>query len=246
MPALGSRDIQLMNIDRMEDEGLGPRLLWTPARPPARATLSGRYARVEPIAAERHGGDLFEASHGAKGDPAIWTYLGYGPFTDEAAFRSWLVERSRSSDPLFFAVLDGASGRAAGMASYLRMAPTDGVIEIGHILLAPCLQDTRQATEAIFLMTRHAFDDLGYRRFEWKCDNANEPSRRAARRFGFVFEGVFRQHLIVKGRNRDTAWFSIIDGEWPARKQAFERFLAPENFDAEGRQKKSLSSLNGV
>ena len=143
-------------------------------------------------------------------------------------------------------MIDGKTGRALGCVTLMRFDQANGVIETGHIFFAPALQKTPLATEAIFLQAKHVFDDLGNRRFEWKCDNANEPSRRAAKRFGFVFEGLFRQHLIVKGRNRDTAWFSIIDGEWPARKKAFERFLSPDNFDAQGKQKVSLSSLNGA
>ena len=231
-----------MDIDRMEDEALGPRLVWTPARPPDPTTLSGRYARIEPVDAARQARDLFDASHGANGDPAIWTYLGYGPFADETAFASWLVERSRSSDPLFFTLLDSAAGRAAGMASYLRMTPMEGVIEIGHIWFAPNLQDTRHGTEAIFLMAKHAFDELGYRRFEWKCNARNEPSRHAAIRLGFTFEGIFRQHMIVKGRNRDTAWYAIIDRDWPAIRKAFEDWLDPANFDSDGRQLRALAA----
>jgi RimJ/RimL family protein N-acetyltransferase len=237
-----SKDIQPMEIETMEEEALGPRLAWRPVHAPVPTILSSRYARVEPVDAERHAHDLFEASHGPDGDPAIWTYLGYGPFCGEAAFRSWLTERARSSDPLFFAILDAASGRAAGMASYLRIAPGDGVIEIGHIWLAPRLQDTRQATEAIFLMARHAFDDLGYRRFEWKCNAGNEPSLRAATRLGFSFEGLFRQHMIVKGRNRDTAWYAIIDQDWPAIRKSFEAWLDPANFDPHGGQRRKLAA----
>jgi RimJ/RimL family protein N-acetyltransferase len=231
-----------MDIDRMEEEALGPRLVWTPARPPVPTILSGRYARIEPVDAARHARDLFDASHGANGDPAIWTYLGYGPFAGESAFRDWFAERGRSEDPLFFAVVDLASERAAGMASYLRMAPTEGAIEIGHIWLAPNLQDTRQGTEAIFLMAKHAFDELGYRRFEWKCNARNEPSRHAAIRLGFTFEGIFRQHMIVKGRNRDTAWYAIVDCDWPAIRKAFEDWLDPANFDSEGRQRRALAA----
>jgi RimJ/RimL family protein N-acetyltransferase len=210
---------------------------------PERRVLQGRFGRLEPLDEGKHGESLWRAVEGA--DP-MWHYLPYGPWRDEASFRAWLKERQALADPLYYAVLDNKSGRALGCVTLMRIDQPNGSIETGHIFYSPALQKTPLATEAVFLEAKHAFDDLGYRRFEWKCDNANEPSRRAARRFGFVFEGVFRQHLIVKGRNRDTAWFSIIDGEWPARKQAFERFLAPENFDAEGRQKKSLSSLNGV
>ncbi|HZT21106.1 MAG TPA: GNAT family protein [Dongiaceae bacterium] len=231
-----------MDIERMEDEALGPRLAWKPAIPPAREALTGRYVRVEPVDPRRHATDLFDASHGAGGDPAIWTYLGYGPFPDEAAFSAWLEERAASADPLFYALVEAASGRALGMASYLRIVPADGVIEVGHIWLAPALQRTRPATEAIFLMARHAFEALGNRRFEWKCNASNEPSRRAAIRFGFTFEGLFRQHMIVKGRNRDTAWYAMIDRDWPAIRRAFEAWLDPENFDAEGRQRRKLAA----
>jgi RimJ/RimL family protein N-acetyltransferase len=210
---------------------------------PERRMLQGRFGRLEPLDEAKHGESLWRSVEGAD---AMWHYLPYGPWRDEKSFRAWLRERQALADPLYYAVVDNQSGRALGCVTLMRIDQPNGSIETGHIFYSPALQKTPLATEAVFLEAKHAFDDLGYRRFEWKCDNANEPSRRAARRFGFVFEGVFRQHLIVKGRNRDTAWFSIIDGEWPARKQAFERFLAPENFDAEGRQKKSLSSLNGV
>ena len=164
-------------------------------------------------------------------------------FRTRAAFAAWLAERARSDDPLFFAIIEQASGKASGMASYLNIVPDMGCIEIGHIWFAPPLQKTRAATEAIFLMMRHVFDDLGYRRLEWKCNALNEASMRAARRFGFTYEGTFRQHMVVKGRNRDTAWFSLLDREWPAVRAAFERWLAPENFDAEGRQRMSLTAL---
>ena len=217
-----------------------PGLNWKPARRPEPARLEGETVRLEPVDAARQAGDLFTASEGA---PALWDYLAYGPFANRRVFTEWLEERASSRDPLFFAVVDRASGVAQGMASLMRIKPDHGVIEIGHIWFAPALQRTRQATEAIYLLARHAFDDLGYRRFEWKCDALNRPSRRAAERFGFVYEGVFRQHMVVKGRNRDTAWFSIIDGEWPAVRAAFEAWLAPENFDSEGRQRKSLAEV---
>ena len=233
-----------MHTEERENEALGPRLAWSPARLPSREILSGRYARLEPVDAKRHAPELFEASHGAGGDPAIWNYMGYGPFPDGPSFARWLAERAASTDPLFYTVLDQAAGRALGMASYLRMVPADGVIEIGHIWFAPALQDTRAATEAIFLMARHAFDVLGNRRFEWKCNARNEPSRVAAIRLGFTFEGIFRQHMVVKGRNRDTAWYAMIDRDWPAIRQAFESWLDPSNFDAEGRQRRSLAVRN--
>jgi RimJ/RimL family protein N-acetyltransferase len=226
----------------IEEVGLGPRLHWTPAKAPLREPLTGRYVRLEPVDPSRHAKDLFELSHGKGGDPAIWIYMGYGPFGDFTVFQTWLVERAASSDPLFYAVIDTASGLTAGMASFLRIVPADGVIETGHIWFTPALQRTRASTEAIFLMAEYAFDTLGNRRFEWKCNARNEPSRRAAIRFGFTFEGIFRQHMIIKGRNRDTAWFAMIDRDWPGIKAAFEAWLDPANFDSGGRQKKKLDA----
>ena len=196
--------------------------------------------RLEPVDPGRHADDLFLASEGA---PELWNYLAYGPFPNQQVFTEWLVERADSNDPLFYAVVDRDSGTARGMASLMRIDQDNGVIEVGHIWFAPVLQRTRQATEAIYLLARDVFDDLGYRRFEWKCDSLNLPSRRAADRFGFVFEGVFRQHMVIKDRNRDTAWFSILDGEWPVVRAAFEAWLAPANFDGEGRQRRSLAEL---
>jgi len=219
------------------DQPIGPALAWKPVPPPQRRPLDGAYVRLEPLDPARHPADLFALSDGA---PRLWTYMGYGPFTDLAAFRAWFEARAKEIDPLFYAVIDRATGRASGMASYLRIVPDMGVIEIGHIWFAPVLQRTRQATEAIFLLMRHVFDELGYRRLEWKCDALNAPSRRAALRFGFLYEGIFRQHLTYKGRNRDTAWFAMTDGDWPAVKAAFERFLAAGNFDADGRQRAKL------
>jgi RimJ/RimL family protein N-acetyltransferase len=217
-----------------------PGLDWKPARRPERAPLEGETVRLEPVDPDRHAVDLFTASEGA---PALWDYLAYGPFPNQHVFTEWLKERAASDDPLFFAVVDRDSRVARGMASLMRIVPEHGVIEIGHIWFAPTLQRTRQATEAIYLLARHAFDDLGYRRFEWKCDSLNQPSRRAAERFGFVYEGVFRQHMVVKGRNRDTAWFSILDREWPAVRAGFEAWLSSQNFDEEDRQRKSLREL---
>jgi RimJ/RimL family protein N-acetyltransferase len=169
--------------------------------------------------------------------------MAYGPIADAAALRAWVEEKAASRDPLFFAVIDKASGRAAGMASAMRYDPPNGVIEIGHIWFAPVLQRTCAASEAIFLLQAHAFEALGVRRLEWKCDAANAASRRAADRFGFTFEGNFRQHMVIKGRNRDTAWYALLDGEWPAIKDMFTRWLAATNFDANGRQKVALSAL---
>jgi len=218
-------------------------LAWTAARVPPRETLTGATVRLEPLDPERHALPLFKASHGDGAAGPLFRYLPYGPFAGLEEFREWLDQRAASTDPLFYAIVDGETPTPKGMASYLRMVPEHGVIEIGHIWLGPELQRTRQATEAIYLMAKHAFDDLGYRRLEWKCDALNEPSRRAADRFGFTFEGIFRQHLVVKGRNRDSAWFSMLDGEWPRIRAGFEAWLAPENFDADRRQRQSLSAV---
>jgi len=200
--------------------------------------------RLEPLDPVRHADDLFAAAHGPGADPQLWRYLPYGPFADADELRTWVAERAASADPLFLAVVDTATGRAGGVVSYLRIEAADGCIEIGHIWFGTELQRTPAATETIYLLARHAFDDLGYRRLEWKCDAANARSRRAAERLGFTFEGVFRQHMIVKERNRDTAWFSMVDGEWPAARAAFEAWLAPGNFDADGHQRRPLAALH--
>ncbi len=218
-------------------------LQWQPARPLSGVALEGELARLEPVDVARHAGQLFAAQSSA---PELWEYLPYGPFDSDAAFRVWLTERAASSDPLFYAIIERISGRALGMASFLRVEPGHGVIEVGHIWYSPALQRTRLATDAMYVMARHVFDDLGYRRYEWKCNALNEPSRRAALRLGFTFEGVFRQHMVIKGENRDTAWYSMLDGEWPAAKAAFEAWLRPENFDAEGRKLRSLAELRAA
>jgi RimJ/RimL family protein N-acetyltransferase len=212
------------------------------AKRPGRVVLEGRYVDLTPLDARLHGDALWEATRGEQND-ALWQYLAEGPFRDREDFDKTLEGMAASEDPLFFAIIDRASERAAGRASYLRIDPKHGSIEVGSILYSPPLQRTRGATEAMYLMARHAFEDLGYRRYEWKCNALNEPSRRAALRLGFTFEGIFRQHQIVKGRNRDTAWFSMLDGEWPRRKEAFERWLDPENFSAAGEQKRRLGEL---
>jgi RimJ/RimL family protein N-acetyltransferase len=216
-------------------------LSFTGARRPVAEVLGGRLVRLEPLDAARHADDLFRAA--AEGDPALWDYLPYGPFEDAAALADWVAAKAGSTDPLFFAVCDAATGAAGGVVSLLRITPEHGTIEIGHVWFGAALQRTPQATEAIFLLARHAFDDLGNRRLEWKCDAANARSRAAALRFGFRFEGIFRQHMVVKGRNRDTAWFAILDGEWPALRAAFEAWLDPANFDADGRQQRTLAEL---
>lgn len=211
---------------------------WTaPAR--ARAmVLEGRAVRLEPLGSG-HVADLHAAN---RVDDAIWDYLPYGPFADEAAYGAWVAEVAGRDDPLFFAVIDPATGRPGGVMSLMRITPEAGTIEVGHICLSPGLRRTRAATEAIYLLADWAFG-AGYRRFEWKCDALNRPSRRAAERFGFSYEGVFRQALVVKGRNRDTAWFAMIDRDWPCLSAAYAAWLDDGNFDAEGRQARSLGGL---
>lgn len=214
---------------------------WKPRSRPARVMHEGRYCRLEPLDPSRHGRQLFEASM-APGAEERFRYLSDTP-QDRAGFDGWLKWSSASDDPLFYAVIDRASGRCEGRQAFMRITPEHGAIEIGSVLWGPAIARTRVATEAVFLFARHAFDDLGYRRFEWKCDSRNAPSRRAALRFGFAFEGIFRQHMVVKGQNRDTAWFAMTNGDWPAIRKAFERWLAPENFDQRGQQKGRLEDL---
>ena len=218
---------------------------WAPRPRPARVTLEGRYCRLEPIDPQRHGDELFAASM-APGAEDRFRYLFESP-QDRGAFGSWLDRVAATEDPLCFAVVDSASGRCEGRQSLMRITPEHGVIEVGGILWGPAIARTRVATEALFLHARYAFDTLGYRRFEWKCNVRNEPSMRAARRFGFAFEGIFRQHMVIKGENRDTAWFATVDADWPRIRSGFERWLAPENFDREGRQTARLAdALTGA
>ena len=211
---------------------------------PERAPLEGPRVRLAPVDPAADAESLYELGHADETARALWTYLPYGPFDDLAAFRAWLEERAASEDPLFFTIHDKGLGRAAGMMSYLRITPEHGVIEIGHIWFSPPLQRTPAATEALFLSMQNAFDRLGNRRLEWKCNALNEASRRAALRLGFQYEGTFHQHLVVKGLNRDSAWFSILDHEWPRLRSNFETWLSPDNFDASGNQKLSLGALN--
>jgi RimJ/RimL family protein N-acetyltransferase len=209
------------------------------ARPrPARIALKGRYCRLEPLDAAQHGDALFEASM-APGAEARFRYLFDVP-QDRRSYDDWLARAAASEDPLFFTVIDAATGRAEGRQTLMRIAPEHGVIEVGNILWGPRMARTRVATEALYLHARYVFEDLGYRRFEWKCHDANAPSKNAALRFGFTFEGVFRQHMVMKGENRDTAWFSMLDREWPRLRGEYERWFDPANFDAEGRQKSRL------
>jgi len=212
---------------------------WRGAPRPERAVLEGRYARLEPLAPERHGEGLL-ASALQPGAENRFRYLFEEPPADAASLSPWLARASASDDPLFFAVIDRATGQAEGRQALMRIDTAHGVIEIGSILWGPAIARTRIATEAFYLFASYAFDTLGYRRFEWKCNDLNEPSKRAALRFGFTFEGVFRQHMVVKGANRNTAWFSILDSEWPRLADAYRVWLAPENFDSEGRQKRKL------
>jgi RimJ/RimL family protein N-acetyltransferase len=205
--------------------------------------MVGRWCRLEPLAPARHAASLF-ASYGLDAEGRGWTYFPYGPFPDEPAFRGWLDGIAGKDDPLFHAILD-ESEDAVGVASFMRISPETGSIEVGHIHYSPRLKRTRAATEAMYLMMRRAFDELGYRRYEWKCDSLNAPSRSAAERLGFTYEGTFRQHVVSKGRNRDTAWYSIIDTEWPAIRAALEEWLEPANFDVRGGQRLPLRARSG-
>ncbi|MFN7086965.1 MAG: GNAT family N-acetyltransferase [Burkholderiales bacterium] len=217
---------------------------WNPPPAPPRGPLQGRLCRVEPLSAGRHADALFDA-YALDAEGRMWTYLFTGPFATRQSCREWLEQAAASGDPLFYAIVDTASGKAAGVASYMRIDRANGCIEIGHLAFSPLLQRTPAATEAMYLMMKRAFE-LGYRRCEWKCDALNAPSRAAAQRLGFAFEGMFRQAVVYKGRSRDTAWYSVIDREWPVLRDAFERWLAPGNFDARGAQKTRLSALTAA
>lgn len=221
---------------------VGPPVDDTPAARPGPVTLAGRFGHVEKLA-PAHAASLWEA---VKGHDRIWTYMpNYGPFPDPAAFGAWVAQRAALEDPYSYAIID-SQGRAVGIFALMAIRPEHRVIEVGNVVYAPALQRTPLATEAQYLLALYAFETLRYRRYEWKCDALNAPSNRAAKRYGFTFEGIFRQHMIGKGRSRDSAWYAILDTEWPARKAAFERWLAAENFSADGSQKVSLSALNRV
>jgi RimJ/RimL family protein N-acetyltransferase len=225
------------------DLPLGEPVDWRPAKPPRRRELRGSRIVLRPVDAAADAEALYAVSHPPDGDAAIWTYLPYGPFDSPDQLCARLAEAQRSDDPLFFTLAGLPDERPLGVAAYLRIDPPSGTIEIGHIWFGVPLQRTPAATEAIYLLARHALDDLGYRRLEWKCDALNAASRRAAERFGFTYEGVFRKHMVVKGRNRDTAWFSITDDEWPAIRRGYEAWLAPDNFDRNGVQSRRLRDL---
>ncbi|MDX2205464.1 MAG: GNAT family protein [Hyphomicrobiaceae bacterium] len=212
---------------------------WTPRPMPPRTPLAGRFCRLEPLDAGRHAADL-HAAQALDAEGRNWTYLSVGPFADFEAYRTWLARVEPGADPMFHAIVDQATGKAVGVAAYLRIDRANGVIEVGHLNFSPLLQRRPAATEAMFLMMSRAFDELGYRRYEWKCDALNAASRKAAERLGFTFEGVFRQAVVYKGRNRDTAWYSVIDAEWPRLCAGFGRWLAPDNFAPDGAQRLGL------
>ena len=214
---------------------------WTRRPSPQHVTIDGRTCRIEPLNVERHGEDLVTAFRVT--DESSWAYLFSGPFANDADLLSWITDCANSTDLVFSAVIDRKTNRAAGMCAYMRPDPANGVIEIGNIHYSDALKRTPATTEAMFLLMRHVFEDLGYRRYEWKCNSFNAPSRRTALRLGFRFEGIFRNHMVVKGHNRDTAWFSMLDSEWPALRGAYEKWLAPENFNQTGEQRVSLSDL---
>jgi len=215
---------------------------WAGAHYPDVAALDGTACRVERLDPLRHAPDLFKA-FGQDRSGAMWTYLSDGPFASQDAVQKWLEASARQDGQVPYAIVPAETGRAAGVATFMRIQPADGVVEVGGIALAPPLQKTRAATEAMFLMMQYAFEACGYRRYEWKCDALNAPSRRAAERLGFTYDGLFRQAVVYRGRSRDTAWYSILDKDWPVAKRAFEAWLAPENFDAAGRQKRKLADL---
>jgi RimJ/RimL family protein N-acetyltransferase len=223
---------------------IGPALEgWRPPPRPARRVLGGRWCRVEPLDAAQHGPQL-HAANSLDREGRMWTYLQSGPFASLDEYLAWLEPRPASEDPLFFAIVDAVTGQATGLGSYLRIEPDAGSVEVGHLQFSPLLQRTPAATEALYLLMRNAFD-LGYRRCEWKCDALNAASRRAAERLGYTFEGVFRQATVYKGRNRDTAWYSGLDSEWPALAAGLHAWLQPGNFDDSGRQRRPLAECRG-
>ena len=223
----------------MTDQPVGAAVDWTPAVAPNRSPISGNYVTLEPLDADRHGDSLWQA----KGDdPALWTYLFDDPFENSTLFEAWLRKCAKPDDPLCLAIIDNTDGKAKGMASYMRIVPVHGVIEIGSIWFGPEIQRSRQATEVIYVLARHVFEELGYRRLEWKCDSLNAPSRRAAKRFGFSYEGLFRQAVVYKNRNRDTTWYGMTDGDWPEIRAAFDAWLDPANFNSDGEQKSPLAA----
>lgn len=213
---------------------------WKPVPPPEAVTLAGRWVTLEPLSAKKHSAALWQAVHG---HDEVWQWLGDGPYATEAELKEALAAKEAGTAARFYAIVPKSGGSAAGYASLMRIDTANGVIEVGNVLFSPELQRTAAATEAMFLLMEYVFETLGYRRYEWKCNGLNGPSRRAAERLGFSFEGVFHQHMVIKGKNRDTAWYAMLDGEWPARKAAFSSWLAESNFDGAGRQKRTLRSF---
>lgn len=222
---------------------LGEPLGFRPPEPPRREPLAGRHVLLQPLDAAGHGPDLYRASHGPEADPHLWDYLFNGPFANEAALIAWLRQIEDSTDPLFLTVVDRATGRAQGMVSFMRITPAHGVIEIGNIWFGQEIQRTPITTEAIYLLAAHTFETMGYRRLEWKCNSLNARSRAAALRLGFAYEGLFRQHMVVKDRSRDTTWYAMIDKDWPTIGKAFRDWLDPANLDAAGRQRRTLEAI---
>ncbi|MGJ5617879.1 GNAT family N-acetyltransferase [Sulfitobacter sp. MF3-043] len=232
-----------MNRNTTSDRPVGALVQdWTPPAMPSGDILNGRYARLEPLTAEKHAALLFRSFDG---HDHIWDYMADGPYSSASQYHRWVRDNAGLSDPFFYAIRNLESACWEGVASYLRIAPQSGSIEVGSISYSPALQRTRAATEAMYLMMKWAFE-AGYRRYEWKCNALNGPSRRAAQRLGLSFEGVFRQAMVIKGRNRDTAWFAAIDKEWPALREAFEAWLSPSNFTSEGVQIERLGDLTGL
>ncbi|MFI5801553.1 GNAT family N-acetyltransferase [Streptomyces sp. NPDC051561] len=215
---------------------------WSPRPLPAEVTLKGEYCRLEPLNAERHAAEL-HAAYRSGGDQRDWTYMFSGPFEDVRDYRRYAEAAAAGSDPRHYAVIDLADGTAVGTLALMRQDPDDGVVEIGNVMFSPVMKRRPISTEAQFLAMTYVFDELGYRRYEWKCDSLNAPSRTTAERLGFTFEGIFRQAVVYKGRNRDTAWYSLLDTEWPEARQAFQAWLAPDNFDEQGIQRRSLAGL---
>lgn len=235
---IGVVSLQLNNWGQPVGDSLSD---WTPRSAPQRVRIQGRYAIVEPLVVSDHVNSLWEKFESAPDE--LWTYLSVGPFSDKRNYEEYLSQASVTADPLHFAICDAESGKALGTFALMRQDAVHGVVEMGWVTYSPQLQGTRIATEAQFLMMTYVFDELGYRRYEWKCDSLNEPSRKAAQRLGFTYEGCFRNATVYKQRSRDTDWFSIIDSDWPDIRQAFNRWLQPENFDEKGQQIHSLSEL---
>jgi RimJ/RimL family protein N-acetyltransferase len=218
---------------------------WATRPTPSSVSIEGLYCQLEPLNAEAHAGDLY-AAYRLAADHRHWTYMPAGPFDGAKDYRRYAEEAARSTDPRHYAVIERKSGKALGTLALMRIEPKHGVIEVGTVMFSPLLQQTPMSTEAQFLLMTYVFDELGYRRYEWKCDSLNAPSRKTAERLGFKFEGIFRQAIVYKGRNRDTAWYSIIDKEWPQLRRAFQTWLSPQNFDEQGKQRKSLTEVRGL